>query len=54
VSSPLLHALLLAVWLYILVNLVRQFLLGKLTRWIAIEYVFVGLLVLLLVLFDLR
>jgi hypothetical protein len=54
VSSPLLYSLLLAIWLYILVNMVRQFLSGKLTRWIAVEYVFVGLLALSLVLFYLR
>ena len=54
VSSPLLHSLMLAIWLYILLNMARQFFLGKLTRWVAVEYVLVGLLALSLVLFYLR
>ncbi|HUT16015.1 MAG TPA: hypothetical protein VMY98_07210 [Anaerolineae bacterium] len=48
--SPLSHSLVLTVLLYVLTGVVRQFLLGKLTRQIALEYVLAGGLVLLLLL----
>ncbi len=50
-ASPLLHSPALVVLLYVLTGIVRQLLLGKLTRQVALEYLVVGVLV-LLVLFS--
>ena len=50
VASPLIHSLGLVVLLYVLVGIVRHFLLGTLTQQVALEYLFVGVLVVLLLL----
>jgi len=49
-ASSLLPSLVLAVLLYVLTGIARQFLLGKLTRRVVLEYLLVGILVLLLLL----
>jgi hypothetical protein len=49
-ASPLLHALMLVVFLYVLIGLARHFLLGTLTQRVAFEYLLVGVVVLLLLL----
>ena len=53
-ASPLLHSLVLAVLLYVLTGIARQFLLGKLTRRVALEYLLVGAFSLLLLHFYAR
>jgi len=48
--SPLSYSLVLTVLLYVLTGIVRQFLLGRLTRGVALEYVLTGGLILLVLL----
>lgn len=48
--SPLVHSLVLVVFLYVGVGIARHFLLGKLTQRVALEYLLVGVAVLLLLL----
>jgi len=50
VDAPLLCSLLLVMQLYVLTGIARQFLWGRLTRWVALEYLFIGVLTLLLLL----
>ncbi|MBC7232013.1 MAG: hypothetical protein H5T68_02060 [Chloroflexi bacterium] len=54
VTSPLLYSLLLVVGLYVLSGLARQFLRGKLRKEVSLEYLFVGILALLVLLFYAR
>ncbi len=54
IASPVLHSIALVVLLYVLTGMVRQFLLGKLTRKIALEYLLAGALVLWLLLSYVR
>jgi len=49
-ASPLLHSLMLVVFLYVLIGIARHFLLGTLTQRVAFEYLLVGVVVLLLLL----
>jgi hypothetical protein len=54
IASPLLHSLVLVVLLYVGVGISRHFLLGELTQRVALEYVLVGVAVLLLLLSYVR
>jgi hypothetical protein len=49
-AAPLLHSLMLVVFLYVLIGITRHFLLGTLTQRVAFEYLLVGVVVLLLLL----
>lgn len=49
-ASPLVHSLVLVVFLYVLIGIARHFLLGTLTQRVASEYLLVGVVVLLLLL----
>jgi hypothetical protein len=53
-ASPLLHSLVLVVFLYVGVGITRHFLLGELTQRVAVEYFLVGVAVLLLLLSYVR